>query len=146
MHHIKRRKIIKKEVIEESFGNIDEKNMSICDDFIKKKIDKCNKIMKIISCFAIICFICNFFDENRNIVIWRFVILVGLACLLFLYHFILIYRYEKGFYGTTYEEAKELLYFIKQNNNNNYTKGKKIFNEAIDKRVIPEDLRELLKE
>lgn len=122
------------------------KNICVLDDFIEKKLEKNSKIMKFLLFFMVLYFIYESYF-NKNLVKLRFGILVGLACLLVLYNILIIYRYEKGYYGTNYEEAKELLYYIKKTkNNHNDSNGKKIFNETADKEIESEDLWEFLKE
>lgn len=45
---------------------------------------------------------------------------------------LLNYRNKKGYYGTNYDEAKEIIYFIKKSSSDDINKfgGKKILNEV----------------
>lgn len=53
-----------------------------------------------------------------------------LLVLTYLYRVILKYRIKRGYFGANYQEAKEILYYIKNSNDNNRHNGKKIFDET----------------
>ncbi len=53
-----------------------------------------------------------------------------LTCIITIYLYLINYRNKLGYFGNNYDEAKELLYFIKMiKDDSDINKGKKIFNE-----------------
>ena len=65
-------------------------------------------------------------EINTIEIIFLFIIVV----FIFSNQWLVNYRINKGYYGTNYEEAKELLYYLIENNDkNNKNTGKKILND-----------------
>ena len=102
---------------------------SIVDEILKHKTNKNSKAINIISLFSLIYNI--LYLSSINI---RFEILICtniLTWLILIYSLLILYRIKRGFYGTTYFEAKDIIYYIIKNqniNNNKFNNGKKILN------------------
>lgn len=106
----------------------DKKN-SIVDNFILDKKKEFNRSFKILLISALInCYAYIIFDYKIKIGV------LILLCTLILFNIILqlvvSYRINKGYYGTNYAEARELLIFLIENNDkNDKNSGMRIFDE-----------------
>lgn len=110
-----------------------QKHDSFSENYIETKLKKCRKAIWSIIVFSILYNYLKYFNYV-NIEDNTFIFLLIMLWLVTGCYMLFNYRYVKGYYGMNYTEAKDLIYFIKQlKNNNNNTKGKKIFNENKEK-------------
>ena len=103
---------------------------SISDMVINEKSKKNDNVMIVMSIYVISNY-CFYFFINVNIQYIVFTFLTVLIWLVLINQMLLTYRNKKGYYGTNYDEAKEIIYFIKKTSSDdiNTSGGKKIFNE-----------------
>lgn len=102
---------------------------SVSDMVIDAKSPKNDNIMIVMFVYVIINYCFIFFN---NIDMLYVLFLTVLIWLILFYQILLIYRNRKGYYGTNYDEAREIIFFIKQSSNDNIDKfGRKgILNEV----------------
>lgn len=103
---------------------------SVSDILIGKKSKKNDNVMKLMFVFVMINCFFSFINVNiRDIV---YLVLTVQIWLVLINQILLNYRNKKGYYGTNYDEAKEIIYFIKKSSNDDINKfgGKKILNEV----------------
>lgn len=105
-------------------------NSSILDMLINEKSKRNENMMIVISIYMILNYYLYVF-VNVNIQYVVFVLLTALVWLIVIYQIVLIYRSKNGYYGTNYEEAKEIIYFTKKLSDDdiNMSGGPKILNE-----------------
>lgn len=127
----KKHKLIYKKIVETKENKlINEKKGNLIEELVKNKSQKNSKILLLLVLINICNYILNLKIPNLNSKIISLFLTVTFGLIAF-YNILIIYRSRKGYYGTNYDEAKEILYFIKQNNND-INKGKKIFNDFND--------------
>ena len=102
------------------------------DTFSEELIDiKLKQLKVILLCSSFIQLFLLIINMTANISIdyKAFIIFLSLSWLILIYYLVLIDRFNNGYYGTNYSEARELIYYIKnqKNRNDDNTKGKKIF-------------------
>lgn len=110
---------------------VNKENSIVEEVLYKKKKQYYNALCAIVFSANVYCYGDIFFHINAKTeillflyVIMGFIIVSGL---------LVSYRIKKGYYGTNYEEGKELLfYLIKNSDKNNKDSGKKIFNKPAD--------------
>lgn len=105
-----------------------EKINSIVEDIYFKKIGQYNKASLIICISIVIYFLNVFFTKNIKIEVLIF--LDALICFIIILKLLISHRIEKEYYGTNYEESKEILYYITADSDkNDKNSGKKIFDD-----------------
>lgn len=114
-----------------------QKESSVIDDLLYKKRKKYKHAIKLVFVTALIYCITNIIFNN-NIRIEVIIFLDIFAVLIIISQLLINYRIKKGYFGTNYTEAKEVLYFLKVNNNKNNKTGKKILNEIYNTNKIPQ--------
>lgn len=120
-----------------SFYTLDEINDEICkkksvsEIYIIEKIRECNYIIILMFCVSFLYYLLYFFKIlNFNSVFILCLFVNILTCIITIYLYLINYRNKLGYFGNNYDEAKELLYFIKMiKDDSDINKGKKIFNE-----------------
>lgn len=117
--------VTKKVKLKKIYKDLDD---TICNELFSEKVNISKKVLNRFSLLIFIYFIyCIIFDLKIHKIVLSFVLFY---CILILLDLILIdYRIEKGYFGTNYIEAKEILYYIKKSNKKNSQTGKKIFKE-----------------
>ena len=105
---------------------------SIIEELLNKKKKTYNNAIKLIFIAALIyCIINIIFDRNIKMEIIMFLYIF--VVLIIISQLLIRYRIKKGYFGTNYEEAREIFIYLMENNNKgDKNSGKKIFNE-IDK-------------
>lgn len=120
------------------------------DTFSEELIDiKLKQLKLILLCSSFIQLFLLVINITTKILIdyKAFIIFLSLSWLILIYYLVLIFRFNNGYYGTNYSEARELIYYIKnqKDSSNNNTKGKKIFyhnTETEDSEKQPEVIGE----
>lgn len=104
--------------------------IDIIEKFSKAQFQK-NTIALISVTFCLVICLCLrtflIIEINRMVP----VILIILAWLILIHQFLLAYRVKKQYYGTNYEEAKELLRFVNQSKDDAPHSGKYVFNDEM---------------
>lgn len=115
--------------------------IDIIEKFSKAQFQK-NTIALISVTFCLIICLClrTFLTIEINRMVS--VILIILAWLIVIRQFLLVYRVKKQYYGTNYEEAKELLRFLIQSIDNDTHSGKYVFNDEIQSAPATDKLAE----
>lgn len=114
---------------------------SIVEELYNKKTKQYNyAVIPLLFGAILYCFIDIFFDMNTNMELMIFLDIF--ICFVLISRGLIVYRIKHGYYGTNYEEAKELLYYLIQDNDNNDKNiGKKLFTEIdnynVEKSVEP---------
>lgn len=103
-------------------------NVDILEKFLKKQLKK-NTLALIAVFICLIIYSCLYFVSNMNLEHVILIILNILPWMIMLHRVLVIYRVKNQFYGTNYDEAKELIYFIKNSRNNDSQNGNYYFNE-----------------
>lgn len=103
---------------------------SISDILIDKCLKRNDNLMIGMFIYITINYYLYFFT-NINLKDIIFLLLTILIWLIVIDQILLIYRNKKGYYGTNYDEAMELIYFMKQSSNDdiNTSSGMKVLNE-----------------
>lgn len=134
---LKRDNIISKQ---EQRGKKIKKQDSVIEELFIKKKKTYNHAIKLMFIAALLyCIINIIFDINiKNEVI---ILLDIVVVLMIISQLLISYRIKKGYFGTNYDEAKEILiYLIENNDKNDKNSGKKIFNEIDEnkaKDIVP---------
>ena len=108
-------------------SKISKKQNNVMNYFYKEKKKQIRKSLTIIM-VSIVFYFCIHTIFNIEMKIGIILFLYAYALMALIAQLLLNYRIENGYYGTNYEEAKELLYYIKNNKNNKRISGKKILN------------------
>lgn len=104
-------------------------NTYIIDDYYKERNDQLNVSLAVIS-FGVVSYWVPHLILNKEPQMEVLFFLCTCAFLVCIAKFLIYFRIKNDYYGTNYEEAKELLYYLmKSNDKNNRNSGKKIFNE-----------------
>lgn len=123
--------------IDKSLHSNDKQN-SIIDEIYNKK-RKQSKLVLISVTVGIMIYCCKnlfFYNDIQTEVLF---FLDVLLIFLLMSRFLISYRIERGYYGMNYEECKELIYYLMDDNDkNDKNKGKKIFNEIDDYNKVEE--------
>lgn len=115
--------------------------VKVIDNKIKPNVVKDLLSKKIRSCFCALilnigCLLVFFAINSWSTINIKTEVIICLCSLIFcmlIFNLLTIYRISKGYYGTNYEEAKELIYLFKEDSNKNgKNTGKKIFNDIND--------------
>lgn len=118
----------------------DSKNTS----YVKEIYNKKKKQYKKSSIIIVICIMTYFLKNmifHTEIKVGMLIFLYGLFALITIGRLLAYYRIERGFYGANYEESKEILhYLLEDQDKNNKISGKKIFNEIEDRNKSEEKL------
>lgn len=104
-----------------------KKQNTFVEDFYRKQ-----KKQSLQSLFAILVYLLSYYtfsiiykiEIQKNILIYIYIY----SLLILFSKLVLYFRIKSGYYGTNYEEARELLYFLININKNDLNSGKKIFN------------------
>lgn len=107
-----------------------ENYKSISDILIDKYLKRNDNVMIVMLIYVTIIYNLNFFT-NINLESIVFLLLTILIWFILIDQILLIYRNKKGYYGTNYDEAMELICFIKQSSNDDFntSNGIKVLNE-----------------
>lgn len=103
-------------------------NVNILEKFLKAQLKK-NTLALITVFICLIMYSCLYFMSNMNLEYVILIILNILPWMLILYRVLFTYRVKNQFYGTNYDEARELLCFIKDSRDNDSQNGNYYFNE-----------------
>lgn len=103
-------------------------NIDVLEKFSKAQIKK-NTIALTIVLICLIIYSCLYFWSNMNLEYIILIILNILPWIIILYRALFTYRVKNQFYGTNYDEARELICFIKDSKNNDFQNGKYYFQE-----------------
>lgn len=104
-------------------------NTYIVDDYYKERNNQLNVSLAVIS-FGVVSYWVTHLILNIEPQMEVLLFLCTCAFLVCIAKFLIYFRIKNDYYGTNYEEAKELLYYLMKNNDkNNRNSGKKIFNE-----------------
>lgn len=111
-------------------GKIIEDHNSVSDMLVEKK-SRINEDVMFGNFIFLIINYSLFFLGSIDVHYIIFALLTVLVWLIVICQILLIYRNEKGYYGTNYDEAKEIIYFIMKSSNDdiNTHGGKKFLNE-----------------
>ena len=115
------------------------KKNSIVEEIYCKKIKQYTHAMNAIGvCILIYCINIKLFSTEikMELLIFLFV-LFGLTIIL---RILISYRIKKGYYGSNYEEGKEMLYYLLVDQDNNKNSVKKIFNKMEECNNLEEKL------
>lgn len=123
-----------------TFYTLDEINDTICkkksvsEIYIIEKIRDYNYIMIMLFSVSFLYYLLYFFKIlNFNSVFILCLFVNILTWIITIYLYLINYRNKLGYFGNNYDEAKELLYFIKLiKDDSDINKGKKIFNEKYE--------------
>lgn len=103
-------------------------NVDILEKFLKTQLKK-NTLALITDFICLIIYSCLYFVSNMNLEHAILIILNILPWMIILYRVLVIYRVKNQFYGTNYDEAKELICFIKKSRDNDSQNGNYYFYE-----------------
>lgn len=134
---------LEKENSKDDVSNTNKEKYSIVEEIYNKKKKQYVYAIVILAISAsIYCCMDIFFNFDFHFeILLFFYALIGLIAIL---NVLVSYRIKKGYYGTNYEESKEILYYMTEDKDkNNINPGKRIFND-IDvynkvREQIPED-------
>lgn len=125
------------------YDNDSENNTNksiIVEEIYEKKKKIYNRALSaILLCILIYCIKNILFNTEINMAFLIFLyVLVGL---IMISRILISYRISKGYYGTNYEESKEILYYLLEDKDkNDKNSGKKIFNEIEERNNLEEKL------
>ena len=121
--------------IRKKFGSVLENNetkQNVVEYLLNKKIKRNNLALILLS----VCFLTYWAIGSLALVNTKSEVAICLSSFIFcvlIFNLLTRYRISKGYYGTNYEEAKELIYLFKEDcNKNGKNTGRKIFTDIND--------------
>lgn len=130
--------------IRKRFGSVHENNeikQNVVENLLSKKIKRNNFALILLS----VCFLAYRATGSLSIVEMKNEVAICLSLFIFcvlIFNLLIRYRISKSYYGTNYEEAKELIYLFKEDSDKNgKNTGKKLFTDINDqvnaKEIVP---------